>query len=66
LYRKKLNQYSKFTWTLAQPALALHTQFFNTDLYADVIAAVLLIVACMDEHLDLAKIGSNIPLKLVL
>ena len=39
--------------TLAQLALAFHTfvQCFNTD-NADIITAVLLIVACMDEHLD--------------
>ena len=43
--------------TLVQLALAYHTsvQCFNTD-YADIITAVLLIVACMDEHLDLANI----------
>ena len=40
--------------TLVQLALAYHTsvQCFNTD-YADIITAVLLIVACMDEHLDI-------------
>ena len=38
--------------TLAQLALAYHTsvQCFNTD-YSDIITAVLLIAACMDEHL---------------
>ena len=43
--------------TLAQLALAYHTsvQCFNTD-NVDIITAVLLIVACMDEHLDLANI----------
>ena len=48
------------TRTLAQSALALHTsiQCFSTD-YADVITAVLLIIACMDEHQDLAKIDLN-------
>ena len=45
------------TCTFVQLALAYHTsvQCFNTD-YADAITAVLLIAACMDEHLDLAKI----------
>ena len=43
--------------TLVQLALSYHTsvQCFNTD-YADIITAVLLTVACMDEHLDLANI----------
>ena len=43
--------------TLAQLVLAYHTsvQCFNTD-YADVITAVRLNAASMDEHLDLAKI----------
>ena len=42
---------------LVQLALAYHTsvQCFNTD-FADIITAVLLIVPCMDEHLDLANI----------
>ena len=46
-----------FVGTLAQLALAYHisVQCFNTD-YADIISAVLLIAACMDEHLDLANI----------
>ena len=42
---------------LVQLVIAYHTsvQCFNTD-YADIITAVLLIVVCMDEHLDLANI----------
>ena len=56
--RMELNYHAGISvHTLAQLALAFHTsvQCFNTD-YADIITAVLLTVACMDEHIDLANV----------
>jgi len=53
-----------YTQILAQPTLALYTQCFKTDLYAHAITAVLLIVACKDEHLDffLPKLNDEAPI----
>jgi len=46
------------TWTLAQSALALQSSTLALIMH-DVITAVLLIIACIDEHQDLAKIDLN-------